>query len=184
MNRVNSYLRFIYMYMVKTWNIGPDNNNFVETETRSFATKIMKCNFFSHEILYFIVVKLPCYICYTRYNATCFKENAASLFWNQQNCKMSRGTLLQVFVGGGKRYHFPSPQQGQKGLTMGRHHPSGWRGCFVKGHFFQPCRHQGNGLSRMDKSNHCGVATNIGNRCHFGMAADNEQEWPLWMIAS
>lgn len=145
MNRVNSYLRFIYMYMVKTWNIGPDNNNFVETETRSFATKIMKCNFFSQEILYFIVVKLPCYICYTRYNATCFKENAASLFWNQQNSKMSRGTLLQVFVGGGKRYHFPSPQQGQKGLTMGRHHPSGWRGCFVKGHFFSHAGIKGTG---------------------------------------
>ena len=88
MKRMNCFTWYINMYMVKTWNIGPDNNDFVETKTRSFATKIMKCIFFSRRNSLPYCCQIALYICYTRYNATCFKENAASLFRYQQNCKI------------------------------------------------------------------------------------------------
>ena len=56
MKHMNCFTRYINMYMVKRWNIGPDNNKFVETETRSFATKKNEVHFFFHEKFFTILL--------------------------------------------------------------------------------------------------------------------------------
>ena len=138
MNRVNGYTRFIYMNMVKTWNIGPDNNDFVETETRSFATKIMKCIFFFQE-KFFAILLSNCPITYVtqgtmqhvpkRMQPPCFDINKIARFlpFSARAIRAGDGEALTLWL---------------KRLLCQRS-------------FFQPCPHQGNGLRRKDKASHC-----------------------------
>ena len=113
MKRMNCFTRYINMYMVKRWNIGPDNNKFVETETRSFATK-------KNEVHFFFMKNSLLFCCQI---ALLHMQHKVQCNMSQRECSLFDliSTKCQEFCSGGNRYHFPSPQQGQKGLTMGRH---------------------------------------------------------------